>query len=170
VDALSFTTPSIRSTARQLVEETTFSSESRGGFAQALADLEGAASSLQDAIAAPGEAVQDVDQKAARVVRLVADTEHQFTVTGQLGRDLLTDPDSWATVRQLHQLQDRTMRAIDEKSALGRVVGVTFRTTRTLLDIASELAQDPASLLDLNTQIENALAIPAGTTVKIFEG
>ena len=169
VDALSFTTPSIRSTARQLVEETTFSSESRGGFAQSLADLEGAATDLQDAIAAPGEAVQDTDQKAARVVRLAADTEHQFTVSGQLGRDLFTDPDSWATVRQLHQLEDRSRRAASEKSALGRVIGITFTTTRTILDIAAELVQDPASLLDLNTQLENALSIPAGTIVKVFE-
>lgn len=169
VDALSFTTPSIRSTARQIVEETTFSSESRGGFAQALADLEGAAGRLQDAIAAPGEAVQDVDQKAARVVRLAANVENQFNVTGQLGRDLLTDPDSWATWRQLHQLQDRTRRAADEKSALGRVVGMTFTTTRTLLDIASEIGQDPSLLFDLNAQIENTLDIAAGTLVKVYE-
>ncbi len=169
VDAQSFTTPAIRSTARQLVEETTFSSEARGGFSQSLADLEAAAANLQAAIAAPGEAVQDTEQKAARVVRLATNVETQFAVSGQLGRDLLTDPDSWALWRQLHQLRDRTARATDEKSALGRVVGITFNTTRTLLDIAAEVAQDPSSILDLNTQIENALAVPAGTVVKIFE-
>jgi prophage DNA circulation protein len=169
VDAQSFTTPHVGSSARQIVAETVFSSESLGGFTKFLADLEDAADKLQDAMAAPGEAVQDVDQKAARVVRLVDSVERQFTVSGQLARDLLTDPDSWATWRQLHVLKDTSMRAVDQKSALGRVITISFETTRSLFDIAAEIAQDPASLLDLNTQLDNALRIPAGTIVRVFE-
>lgn len=168
IGAAAFSAPPIRSTGRQIVDETTFSSESRGGFAQSLADLEAAAGALEDAIAAPGEAVQDVDQKAARVIRLASNVEGQFSRTAELGRDLLTDPDAWATCRQLHALRDRTARAFAEKSALGRISSVVFTTPRSLFGIAAELAQDPAALLDLNTQLEDALAIPAGTIVRVF--
>jgi hypothetical protein len=55
VDALSFTRPTVRATVQRAVTETTFTMESLGGFSQMLADLEDAASNLQDAIAAPGE-------------------------------------------------------------------------------------------------------------------
>jgi prophage DNA circulation protein len=170
VDATSFTRPTVRATVQRAVTETTFTMESLGGFSDALASLEEAASNLQDAIAAPGELVQDVDQKASRVVRLADEVENQFLVSAQLGRDLLTDPDAWATVRNLHILKDRSARAVDEKtSPIAPIVSAIFETDRSIYDIAAQLVQDPMDLAALNSDIENLLFIPAGTVVKVFE-
>lgn len=170
IDAQSFKAPTVRATVRRTVDETTFGMESLGGFSQFLADLEDAAENLEDAMNAPGEAIQDADQKAARVVRLAQNVEDQFVRSANLGRDLLTDPDSWATFRQLRILQDRTASAATEKSsAIAPVVSAIFETSRSLFDIAVELAQDPTDLAAINGHLENLLAIPAGTVVKIFD-
>lgn len=170
VDATSFRNPTVRATIRQNVDETTFGMEGLGGFSQMLADLEDAATNLQDAIAAPGEAIQDVDQKAARVARIATNVENQFLVSAQLGRDLLTDPDAWATLRQLRILRDKTSRAVTEKSSpIAPVVTAIFSTARSIYDIAAQLGQDPTDLSAINSKIDDLLFIPAGTVVNIFQ-
>jgi prophage DNA circulation protein len=170
VDASSFQTPSSRATVRRDADLAIDGLEGIGALSDLVESLGAAAQDLQDALAAPGELVQDVDQKAARVVRLVDNVERQFTVTDQAGRDLLNDPDAWATVRQLAMLKDRTAIAMDEKtSSLPRIVTVVFQTTRSLFDIATELAQDPQDLMNLNSRLENFLAIESGTIVRVFE-
>lgn len=170
VDAQSFQNPSVRATIHQAIQETTFSMESKGGFSQMLADLEQFATDLTDAIAAPGEAIQDVDQKAARVARIALNVEKQMSVTGELGRDLLTDPDSWATLRNLHILRDRTARAAEEKNATGvRIITAVFAQDKSIYDIATQLQQNADDLIGINTQLENLLLIAAGTVVKVFE-
>jgi prophage DNA circulation protein len=170
VDANSFEAPSVRATIRRGVDETNFSLESRGSFSDLLEQFEAAAEQLQDAIAAPGELVQDVDQKAARFIRIVDNVVNQFTVTEQFGRDRLNDPESHAAYRQAMILKDRAATAVDEKtSSLPRIV--TFITTHTvsIFDIAVELAQDPAQLMDLNSRIEDFLSIEVGVPVRVLE-
>jgi len=169
VGAAAFHNPSVTATLLRAEGETTFSCESMGAFSQALADLETACSDLQDAIAAPGEMVQDVDQKAARVVRILTEVEKQATVSNKLGRDLLTEPDAWAAVRQLRVMRDRTSQALQEKAATDRVVGRVFGVQLSIFDIATQLQQDPAGLINLNPHIEDVLAIPAGFTVRVFQ-
>lgn len=169
VDAQAFVQPSVRATARASTDSANFALESTGSFTQLMEDLENASTDLQDAIAAPGEALQDVDQKVARVVRLVDNIERQFIVTDQAGRDRLNDPDSWAAVRQLRGLRDRSVVAADEKSStLPRIIEVTYDRARSLFDIAVELGQDPTALMNINT-VENVLLIPARDTVRVFE-
>lgn len=167
VTAEAFSNPSVTAYLIQAERDTTFSCESLGVFSQTLADLEKACSDVQDAIAAPGEMLQDVDQKVARVARILQDTEKQFSVTTKFGSDLLTDPDAWATLRQLRTMRDRAPQAAQEK-AKGRVVSKVFGVQLSIFDVATELAQDSTDLINLNPQIEDLLAIPAGTAVRVF--
>jgi prophage DNA circulation protein len=170
IDAASFSNPTVRATVQTSVDATVFGMEGLGGFSQFLADLEAATLDLQDAIAAPGEALADLDQKAARVGQLAGNVEKQFLVTAQLGRDLLTDPDAWATLRELRLLQDRTNRAVFEKtSPIAPIVTAVFATARSIFDIATQLAQDPSDLAAINGDIEDLLFIPAGVVVNVFQ-
>lgn len=170
IDASSFKNPTVRATMPGSVQETIFGMESLGGFSKFLADLEDAATQVQDAIAAPGEAIADVDQKAQRVVRLASDVENQFLVSAQFGRDMLTNPDSWATIRQLRILQDRTSRAVTEKSSpIAPIVTAVLQSNQSIFDLAVQLAQDPTDLAAINGHLEDLLFIPAGTVVNIFQ-
>lgn len=170
VDANSFQQPSARATIRRGVDEANFSLESTGSFSDMMEQLETAADQLQDAIAAPGELVQDVDQKAARVIRIVDNVVNQFTVTEQFGRDRLNDPESHAAYRQAMILKDRAAQAVDEKtSSLPRIVNLIVEHTQSIFDIAVALAQDPAQLMALNNRIEDFLVIEVGTPVRVFE-
>lgn len=170
IDASSFTNPTVRATLGQAVDETVFGMEALGGFSAFLADLEDAATNLQDAIAAPGEFVADVDQKAARVARIASDVENQFLVSAQFGRDLLTDPDAWATIRQLRILQDRTARAAFEKtSPIAPIVTAVLQSAQSIFELAAQLAQDPTDLAAINGHIEDLFLIPAGAVVNIFQ-
>jgi prophage DNA circulation protein len=170
VDANSFQQPTARATIRRGVDETNFSIESTGSFSDMMEKLETAADQLQEAIAAPGELVQDVDQKAARVIRIVDNVVNQFTVTEQFGRDRLNDPSSHAAVRQAAILKDRAAQAVDEKtSSLPRIINIVIDRAQSIFDISVALAQDPTQLMALNNRIEDFLAIEAGTAVRVFE-
>jgi len=170
VDANSFQAPSVRATIRRGVDETNFSLESTGSFSDLMRQMEDAADQLQDAIAAPGELVQDVDQKAARFIRIVDNVVNQFNVSEQFGRDRLNDPESHAAYRQAMILKDRAATAVDEKtSSLPRIVNFITTHTVSIFDIAVELGQDPSQLMDLNNRIEDFLAIEVGVPVRVFE-
>lgn len=166
VDANSFQTPSVRATVRRATDETVFSMNSVGVLAQ----LEDFATSLEEAIAAPGELVQDVDQKAARMVRAIDGVVRQFSISSEFGRDRLTDPDSHAAVRQARILQDRIYAAFHEKNAaLPRIITIAKDRVVSLYDVATELAQDPSALLAINNRLEDALWIEAGTLINVFD-
>jgi len=170
IDAASFKNPTVRATMQTAVDETVFGMESAGGFSALLEELEDAATALQDAIAAPGEFVADVDQKAARVARLANDVENQFLISSQFGRDMLTRPDSWATVQQLRILQDTTSRAVTEKSSpIAAVITIVLESSMSIFDLAVQLGQDPTDLQAINGHLEDLLYIPIGATVNIFD-
>ncbi len=166
VDANSFQTPSVRATVRRATDETVFSMNQQGVLAQ----FEDLATSLEEAIAAPGELVQDVDQKAARFVRAIDGVVRQFTITGEFGRDRLTDPESHAAVRQAAILTDRIYAAFHEKNAaLPAIITIAKDRVVSLFDVATELAQDPSALLNINNRLEDALWIEPGTLINVFD-
>jgi hypothetical protein len=170
VDAATFTNPSVRATVKRLVDDATFASESVAATSTDLVSLEDAALALQDAIAAPGEFVQDVDQQASTVIRLADSVERQFEVTGQFGRDQFTNPESHSAVRQLRILSDRASRATAEKaSTRPRIITRRFLVDVSIFDVAVSLSQEPMQLIALNPQIPDQNHIPAGTPVRVFE-
>jgi len=169
VDSVLLSAPSARSSIKQKAEETVFSVEMAGSFSQFVENLESASSDLQDAIAAPGEAVDDIDQKAARCVRACENVERQIIVTAGFATERLSDPESFAALRQLRDTQDIASRAVNERSSgVGKILSIVADSTMSIFDIAVKYGQDPARLMDLNSAIEDFLAIPAMTSVRIF--
>jgi hypothetical protein len=159
-----------RAAMQAAADQTVFSLELFGSFSQFVEDLENACTALEEAIAWPGEMVQDVDQKAARVVRCVEGIERQFFRTADFGTERLSDPESWAAWRQMRLTADLAARAIEDKSSgVGKVVSIVLDTAMSIFDAAAKYAQDPQQLMDLNSDVEDFLLVPIGTTLRIFQ-
>ena len=141
-----------------------------GSFSEMMDQIDELCADIEAVIAAPGEFVQDIDQAAARLVHLIDRLESQFSRTGTLGRDLLTQPDAWDTVRQLRILKDKTARAISEKASQRgpRVVSRRYPTERSLFDIAVDEGQKSSELLAMNPNLD-PYSVPANTPVRVWE-
>lgn len=169
VDAQSFAQPTVHATIVRAVDETVFGLQGIGGFTALVDELEDAADKLEEAIAAPGNTIQDIDQQASRVVRTAQRIEDQFSRQGELGRDLLTDPDAWATMRQLRILQDRSKRAFREiVPEAATIVSKFYLVPMSIFDVAVDVAQDPELLLGINSDLPDQLTIPPHTPIRIY--
>jgi len=161
--------PSARASIRQVVDGCVNSFEMAGSFSQFIESLESASQDLQEAIAAPGEALDDVDTKASRVIRACENIERQAVVSAGFATDHLSDPESYAAWRQLRSTNDVASRAMNEKhSGIGKIASIVTTATVSIFDIAVKYGQDPARLMDLNSAIEDFLVIPTMTLVRIF--
>jgi prophage DNA circulation protein len=161
--------PSAGASVRTMADATVFSLESRGSVLDAITEFEDAVDDLNDAIAAPGELVQDVDQKAARVVRACESVERQVIVTGNFATERL-DPMSHAALRQLRTMADLAARAAnDRRNGLGKIVTVMVETQMSIFDVAVKYGKDPQQLMSWNSHVENFLVIPARTQLRMFQ-
>lgn len=170
VDVGVLQSPSAGATVRTVADETVFSMESLGGMAEFISELEDATDNLNDAIAAPGEQIQDIDQKAARVVRACESVERQVITTANFATERLSDPESHAALRQLRTVSDVAARAAnDRRHGLGKIVTITLEASMSIFDVAVKYGKDPAQLMNWNSHVENFLVIPARTTLRVFE-
>lgn len=170
IDASAFQNPTVRASVRKSANDTKFDAEKAGGWDGDLDDLTQFASQLEDALAAPGEFISDVESKATSVGRSLKSLADKMGETAGDGRDLLSDPANSALVRRMELFVDRLSEVADEKmSSSPRIVTRTFPTRRDIFSIAAELGQDEAKLVAMNFRLPNLLNIPAGTAVRVFE-
>lgn len=161
---------SVKATILGGVEDATFDLEREGLFDGSFEDLTELAADLEGALNAPGEFLQDVEQKALRLARAAQAMKDAFS-SKLPGRNGLNDPAGANAARKLDDIIDAAGRAAGEAAARRpRTVGRTFPTARDLFDIAAELGQDARELLAVNTKLEDPSFIPAGTTVLVFAG
>lgn len=159
-----------RSTMKTRADETVFSLSQLGSISEFVEQFEDACSALSDAIAAPGEMVQDVDQKVAAVVRAVENVERQIIISTGFYTERLSDPESWAAWNQMRNVSDLACRALaDKTSGVGKVVSIVTDLATTIFSVATKYAQDPQQLMDLNSDVEDFLVIPAKTVLRIFD-
>lgn len=171
VDAAALANPTVRATARVLAERTVDTAQSFGADNDFLGQLEDFAFSLETALAAPGNRIQEVEVAGRRLSRTAGAIGQSFSRTGEAGRDILTDPSSHGVMRSIRRLQDRAATAADEKmKAKPRTVSAVFQVNHSIYDIAVALGQNAQDLLELNsTRIDDPLFIEAGTVILVFE-
>ncbi len=169
VDARSFSQSSVNANARLLADETTFSAQSDGAWDGSLQDLNELAAQLEGLANAPGDILRDLDQQAGMVIGAANRATRAFSRSGVEGRDLFLDPDSSTTQRKLEQTKEIAGRTrIESRKGRPALVTVVFEEDQSLLNIAAMLNQNFADLLEVNSQLENPLHVPAGEIVRVF--
>ena len=177
--ASSFQSPSARSVCRTLTEQTTLDCDDAGvdtgeSLGEALNDL---AAGIETVLNAPGDFVgqfetmgKQFDAAAGRIEDAGSNMVHTFSPPAPHENPApLDDPGNSRALRGLRRLRDLGRRAADERlSALPRIIVRVDAVERSIFDIAAELSQDVTKLLTLNGSIENLLAIPARTPVRVF--
>jgi prophage DNA circulation protein len=169
VDLAVLSAATARSTIQSHADQTVFSVERAGGYSQLVEDFEKACSDLSDAIAAPGEMLEDVDMKTSRLVRSTTNLGRQAERTAAFGVNRMTQPESWATGRNLCAAADTGCRAADEKTGSRVVTILTGDSPSAIFDVALKYAQDPQELMDMNPMIEDFLSIPPRTRLRVFQ-
>ena len=172
VDAQSFQLPTVNASARRVTETAEFDAQSEGMYSNDLADLKESGAQLQALANAPGDTLQDLDNQAAIVTdtaNSVGRTFSQAPGTATDGSNLLTDPESSRTQRKLEQTKDMAGRSRAQSGA-GRPRKVPYRVEvgASLFAIAANIDQKAKDLIDINPGL-NALFIPAGTVIQVFE-
>mgnify|MGYP001559048023 CR=1 FL=1 len=91
-------------------------------------------------------------------------------VDGPLARALSPNARVHWSAKHVASARLKQAVAVGERlSSLPRLTPVTFGAQRSIFDIAAQFGQDATKLLKANPKLEDAMAIPAGTPVQIFE-
>lgn len=170
-DAASFTHPSASAVARLQAEECTDELTDLGTFGDLVSSLTSLGDDLQELAHAPGNFVDDLEGGCYAVIHKVEQVEATFVETSsEAGAEvtaLLTKPEASRAGRLLRKFSDTAGRTLLLTGA-GRVVVRRFATQRSIFDVAAELQQNPATLVQMNATIPDLLAIPAGTPVRVL--
>jgi DNA circularisation protein N-terminus len=178
--ASSFQSPSARSVCRTLTEQTTLDCDDAAvdtgtSLGEALNDIAAAVETVMDA---PGDFVGQIETvgkqfeaAAGRIEDAGSNAVATFSPPASSSAQPapLDDPGNSRALRGLRRLRDLGRRAAAERlSAMPRILVLTFAVERSLLDVAAELGQDLGKLIAINAQLENLLAIPPRTPVRVF--
>lgn len=168
VDARSIKTPTINAQGTRLADKTTFDANS-AGIGGVLA-VRNAAIQLQQLVNGPGVAADDILRQANAVRDSVDAVNGANKKVGTEGRDLLLDPTSTDAARVMAELRDSALRSSNEaRRGRPRLITVITRRDTSLLHVATAFNQRYSDLLDVNPGIANALFLPSGTLVKVFD-
>lgn len=169
VDARSLKAPTFNAQGARMTAKATFDTESVAVSGNGMASLRTAASQLEAAINAPGDALDDIRIQANAVRHSIEQVKDAFVDRSKEGRDLLTDPTSNDAVRALADLADTTAR-VSSAARGGRPPLISVVATRptSLQEVAIVFGQSFSDLLAINSQIPNSLFLPINTIIKIL--
>jgi len=169
VDAASFNLPSVKANSRRVAEEIEESAQEDGAWDTSLQDLMEYAAQIEGMINAPQEYKRDFESQAKLVIGAIRRVTSAFTQRGKEGRDLFSDPKTEATQRSLVSLEDMVGRELAEaRRGRPQLIMVTYPNDRSLMSIGVELGQSYEDLVEVNTQLEDPMHIPAGELVRVF--
>jgi hypothetical protein len=169
VNAASFNLPSVKANSQKVSDDVEESAQEEGAWDTSFQDLAEYAGQLEGLINAPSEYKADYESRAKLVMASVDRVFTAFTQHGVPGRDLLLKPEMEATQRLLTQLKDMVGReTIEARRGRPQLTSVAFSTQRTLMSIAAQYNQPYDDLLEVNSQLENPMAIEPGDVVRIF--
>ncbi|MCP4674342.1 MAG: hypothetical protein GY854_02255 [Deltaproteobacteria bacterium] len=169
VDAASFNLPSVKANSRRVAEEVEESAQEDGAWDTSLQDLKEYAAQLEGLINAPQEYKRDFEQQAKMVMSAVDRVFSAFSKQGKEGRDLFRDPETGATQRELNALKDMVGReTIEARRGRPQLVSVVFAEDQSLMSVAVMHGQSFDDLLEVNTQLDDPMHIPAGDIVRVF--
>jgi prophage DNA circulation protein len=169
VDAAAFQLPSVSSNAQSIAEAAEFAEQSEDMWDGSLADLNELSAELEGIANAPGDFKQDLESQAHIVQGAVDRAVSAWSDALTDGRDVLLDADGEKVERKL-QAQKELAGQATSKAASGRPATLTrvYENTLSILQVAVLEQQDAATLMTINPQIADMLAIPAGTGVRIL--
>lgn len=169
VDAASFNLPSVKANSRRVAEEIAESSQEDGAWDGSISDLVEAAAQIEGLINAPQEYKRDLEAQSKVVLGAIRRVNAAFMQQNKEGRDLFLHPRTASTQMKLLQLEDMVGREMAEaRRGRPQLVMVTYKSDRSLMSIAAELGQYYTDLLEVNTQLEDPMHIPAGEIVRVF--
>lgn len=162
---------SVKGSLPRLAEQTVFSAQADGGWDEALASLEAAVADVDNALAAPGRATNEVEALARRNRRLIRRVRDQQTRLGEEAARPFVDPSGSFTERHLVLLSDVHAGAAVERAASlppTRAFVVDVAET-SLFELAARFNQDVANLLDLNdAKVADPMLLRRGETIRVF--
>lgn len=181
LDAAAIQIASVRASVGRLARETVFNLE-REGMSGDLAEtrfddedvgtdavrsLEKLADDLEEALAAPDDYQQTIQERADRLRRATERLERIFTRPFR-GRDQMTQPEGSRARVHLVALRERAAAAGREtRTGIARPIARRFEVPRNIYDVAREFEQEPRRLIALNRHIDDLSHIPAGTPVLV---
>lgn len=160
--------PSASANAQRLSTTSDFDMQSQGAYDETAQSLGQTLTELQVLANSPGEAAQDIEQQARRVIRMSQTVERTFSQPAKDGRELFKDPENSRGPRKLTQQKDMARRSIIE-SRKGRpqILTIVFSTDMTMFRISAVVEQDVQDLLDINADL-NPFYIPKNTSVRVY--
>jgi len=160
----SFGKPSVKGSSIRLIEQTRFTAEKEGAWTSDLSDLREFASELEGLLRAPGRAVDDVNAKVRAMRRSIEGVERAARESSSERREQGFVPVGSQTLRELARLKDLNGFAEEERQAdRPRRIPYTVRTNTTIFQIASDVRQSVAALLELNaSRIDDPLNVEPG--------
>lgn len=169
VDAASFTLPSVKAQTQQVANEIEESAVEDAAWDTSLQDLADYAGQIEGLINAPQEYQRDFEGRAKILTASIRRVFTAFMQNGVPGRDLFKNSNTSGTQRSLVLLQDMVGReTIEARRGRPQLVSVAYSEQRTLMSIAAEHGQSYEDLLEVNSQLEDPMAIAAGDVVRIF--
>ena len=169
VTGSSFSAPTANSNATMLSETTSFSADSNGMDSASLQDLKEFLNNLEGLANYPGDIMNDLQQQANIINgahKRVIDT---FSKRNREGRDILLDPESSVTQRKIEKSKELAMKStFAPRRGRPPLQSLVFNKQQSIFSIAAILGQSAEDLMEANSgNIENMLAIPPGTIVKV---
>ena len=144
-----------------------------GGFD--MSELNEFAGELEGLADAPFDTVQDFEDKANAISNKVESIEDKFTTRSNQGvnevRLLLTQPSASLAGRRLRKTADLAKQSTIKVAAgpYTATTVITYERQVSIFNVATALAQDVNRLMILNSKIEDLLAIPAKTPIKVLD-
>lgn len=172
-DAAAAQAPSASTVASKYAQDAIDACQEWGADSDLLSSLTDFANDLQDLANAPAQYVADIEAKAGNLAAAADRVEATFASTTDEAEDelgtLLTDPQASRAGRMLARVKDVAARApLEPHSHKGKIITRTFGRDVSIFDVATIVGQNPADLIDLNTQLEDLLHIERDTPVRIF--
>jgi prophage DNA circulation protein len=168
LDAAGFQPPAVSASAIAVATVAEEEAEKTGAWDGSISDLMEMANNIEGLANAPGDFLSDVEEQAGALKAAVDKVVKAHSDATTEGRDLMLDPESSTLGKHLASMKEMAGQAI-EKSRRG-VPGFqtfTYATRMSIFDIAAAVGVDASTLMQINSQIEDQLDIPAGTGVRV---
>lgn len=159
----------VRANIKYVVEQARFEAERAGIWDGSWEDITLLASQLEAAVAAPGLFLEDIGQKANRVVR-ACDSIIESHSKATDGRNVLLDPAGFLVFRALTNLRNLASTAESEARGTRRTVvtkAAPFDGSIWQFAMLPDWNAEPEQLLRDNPQIEDPNWILKGTGLKV---
>jgi hypothetical protein len=170
-----YTSPSGKSALSALAAEVVEAATDAGVFNEDLQSFTDYADELADLANAPGDYVNDLEAQANAFKGKCENIEKSFTKAGDEAfsdlETLLTDPANSRAIGLLREAADDASRLVFERAGVSTraVVTRTYNHIVSIVEVATDVHQPVEGLMILNSNLDDLLAIPPKTPIRIYD-